>query len=174
MLSLLPAIAPMGELGVSLGAGWVAPMSGDTLVFQGVAGPQLELGYQHALTLGLYTRVSWRMVADLDGRSTGVGVGLALGLPADFIVGAQVRMDSQRWEYPPQACLAAWCIEPTFPEFSIAGSLSRASPVSDRLILEYGVHGAAGVVSWSGDGAEVLSLYRSMSAQLWFWPNKAT
>ena len=174
MLSLLPAIAPMGDLGVSVGAGWVAPMSRDTLVFQGIAGPQLELGYQHALTAGLYTRVSWRMVADLDGRSAGVGVGLALGLPADFIVGAQVRMDSQRWEHLPQACLAAWCLEPNPPEFSIAGSLTRASLVSDRLILEYGVHAAAGVVSWSGDGAEVLSLYRSVSAQIWFWPNRAS
>ncbi len=163
----------MGELGASVGVGVVRPMSQEFSRFEGVLGPQLELGYQHALTPGLQVRVSWRMLSDLDARSTGLGVGLGLGLPAQFILGGQVRMDSQQWELVTEDCLAAWCVPPKPPELSIAGSLTRASVLSERLVLEYGVHVAAGVASWSTGSAQAGSQYRSASAQVWFWPNRA-
>ena len=173
MLSLLPALLPMGDLGASIGVGQVAPMATDFFVFDGLIGPQLELGYQHRLTPGLQLRLSWRIVADLDTRSSGVGVGLGLALPAQLMLGGQLRMDSQRWEPQPGSCEGRDCAFPKRPELSAAGTLTRASAVSERLVLEYGIHGAAGVISWSGEGPEVASVYRSASAQLWFWPNRA-
>lgn len=163
----------MGELGASAGVGVVGPMSQPDMRFDQVFGPQLELGYQHALTPGLQVRVAWRMLADLDGRSAGLGLGLGLGLPAQFILGGQLRMDTQGWQPVLSSCAPGLCVARKVPELSVGGSLTRASAVSERLVLEYGVHAAAGVASWSTGQAQAGSQYRSASAQIWFWPNRA-